>query len=195
MPKVFAEFETIYNRLKEKSKSDLRKSVVVAFPGDPALPTLFEKLSTTEQELAALSPDLGTGHPRIKQLVELLDKLNQQLDGRIDGLMQGLEVKVAAAKDRASILTKAVEDAKKKDAAMNQRFQPYFKAKRDHELQLQYLNVLKGRIVTETADAALPLSRRYPVLDSVVIAHLIDSAKLSKAEVQQLRRLLQEKEK
>ena len=159
------EYNTMLQKLKALSAAELRRAVSVAFPADSQLPQLFDKLAQTDQELARVGPDLGKDNPDLKKLEDLRATISNQIDQRIEGLIQGLEVRAAAAESKTKFLANEVETAKHKDAEMSEKYQPYFTAKRDLSLEMQYRNVLMGRILQETADAALPKESVVDITD------------------------------
>ncbi len=161
----WVELKTMFDSLKVKTRKDLKKSVTVAFPYDPVLPDLMKEADNTEQQLAALQPDLGEENPKLKRFVEVSATINRQIDDRLDGLLQGLEARVNAAKMRVDHLREIVENAKTNDVKKAAEYQPYFKQKRDLDLEIRYRDVLRGKILQETADFALPKSSIVEITD------------------------------
>jgi polysaccharide biosynthesis transport protein len=165
----YAEISTLYIQLKELSKPELKKAVIVASP-DQQLATLMERLADTEQKLASLSEIYAPAHQEIASLRKMFDQINRQVNDRLEGILAGLNAKTAQAKARLDELARAVDSAKNRDikAAVDRR--PYFQAKRDLESLQLVRERLTLRIIQEKVDAAIP---------RVGIVEIIDQAEAS----------------
>jgi capsular exopolysaccharide synthesis family protein len=141
--------------LATKAPSLLRKSILTAF-NDELLSKLMQDLSTTEVTLASKATVYGPESPEIKQLAAMQADLNTKVNDRIDGMLSGLEVNVAAKKAQLDSLAQAVDAAKTNDVERAALFRPYFESKRRLENLQKIMDAVVLRIEQERIDASLP---------------------------------------
>ncbi len=144
----------LLGKLKElttKGPTVLRKSILTAF-NDELLSQLMQQLSTTEATLASKSTVYGPESPEIKQLAAMNNKVNE----RIDGMLSGLEVTVAAKKAQLDSLAQAVDAAKTNDVERTALYRPYFEAKLRLENLQKIMDAVVLRIEQERIDATIP---------------------------------------
>jgi len=148
----------------DKGDAELRKSILTAI-NDELLAKLMMDLSATEATLAMLKETLGPQHPDFRSRAAMQADLDDKINQRINGILAGLKVKVEAFKANLDSLAKSVDDARKKDADMTEKYRPYFEARR----RLDDLQKLRGavhlRILQETVDAALPKTSIVEITD------------------------------
>jgi len=148
----------LLGKLKElaaKGPTVLRKSILTAFH-DELLSQLMQQLSSTEATLASKSTVYGPENPEIKQLAAMQVDLNNKVNDRIDGMLSGLEVNVAAKKAQVASLAQAVDAAKTNDVEKSALYRPYFEAKRRLEILQKIMDAVVMRIDQERIDASLP---------------------------------------
>jgi polysaccharide biosynthesis transport protein len=160
----YAGISTLYNQLKELSKPELKKAVIVASP-DQQLGTLMERLADTEQKLASLSEIYSAAHPEVSSLRKMFDQINRQVSDRLEGILAGLNAKTAQSKARLDELTRAVDSAKNRDIKAAGERRPYFQAKRDLESLQLVRERLTLRIIQEKVDAAIPRGGIVEIID------------------------------
>jgi uncharacterized protein involved in exopolysaccharide biosynthesis len=76
---------------------------------DPELTELSRMVSATERNLMLLQLDLTSNHPEGIKQKSLLEKVTQQLDSKIDGMLVGIATRVESAKERLQIITQHFE--------------------------------------------------------------------------------------
>jgi succinoglycan biosynthesis transport protein ExoP len=165
----FAGINTLFQQLKDLPRPELKKAVTVAAP-DPHLGLLLDRLAETEQKFAQLTEVYNLEHPELASLKKMLDRINQQVDDRLEGILRGLEAKTAQTKARLDALADAVQKAKDVDISSAIKRRPYFQAKRDLESLQLVRERLTLRIIQEKVDAAIP---------RVGIVEIIDQAEAS----------------
>ena len=157
----------LMNKLKElraKGGSELRRSILSAYP-DPDLGRLVQDLWATEATFQKISTSLGPEHPQVRELAAMLKDLNLKVNDKIEGIMAGLDVRATAKKASLDSMIKDVEDAKRADATMTERYRPYFSVKRDLESQQKIRDAILLRVLQETVDAAIPKSSIVEIID------------------------------
>jgi capsular exopolysaccharide synthesis family protein len=153
--------------LKKKSRAELRKTIPTAFP-DAHLDRYLDDLATTEQRYAGLITDYSDKHPDIQRLMQVMKTLNEQIESRIDGVLSGLEVRVAQSKAYAEDLKRQFEAAKTEDASKREQYAPYFKAKRDLENKQRILDTIFMRILAEKVDQKIPKGSSVVIVDNAI---------------------------
>jgi beta-lactamase regulating signal transducer with metallopeptidase domain len=138
----------------EKGVSELRKLIPTVAP-DEILSRLLQELAITEATLVRLRVNYGEEHPEVKAVAAMQSDLSKKVDQRIEGILSGLELKVAAAKAQLDSLAKSVSDAKGQDAEMTAQYRPYFREKRELDNLQKVRDAVVLRILQETVDADL----------------------------------------
>ena len=142
-------------RLTKLNRERLRKSLLTV-KYDVSLEKLLTDHAQTEQQLTVKRKDYAEDHPEVLKAASLLSNINSQVEAKVEGIMLGLETKLAAFKAQDEILTTEVNEAKEKEIKGAEKNRPYFKAKRELESHQRVLDALTVRVASETVDASLP---------------------------------------
>jgi beta-lactamase regulating signal transducer with metallopeptidase domain len=102
-----AEFE----KLKALDHEALKKALPIAAP-DTQLNELLSELDLAEQELDSLQEKYTQIHPRVRVAQAAVDDLNRKVDARMEGIMLGLETRVAFSKAYAETIRTDLEKLK-----------------------------------------------------------------------------------
>jgi beta-lactamase regulating signal transducer with metallopeptidase domain len=147
--------QSLYEQLAALSRPELRKIIQTAAP-DPLLAALFERLADTEQKLASMAESFAAGHPERQQLTRMIEKINRQVDDRMDGILAGLKARKTSLEIQAKQLASQIEEYRERDIKVWSGYRDYFNAKR--ELQNLYLirDRVHLRLLEEKIDAAAP---------------------------------------
>lgn len=89
--------KTLLDKLKSMDPESLKKALPIA-TADAQLNTLLGELDLAQQALLKLKVDYAPDHPKYKSAQELVDDLNRKIDDHVDGILTGLDSKVAASK-------------------------------------------------------------------------------------------------
>ncbi|MGN6386611.1 MAG: M56 family metallopeptidase [Verrucomicrobiota bacterium] len=127
----------LYSRLQGLSRAELRK-VLPTLVRDRQLEELETSLNKAEQEYAAFAIDKRDQHPDVKRIKRVMQTINQQIEDRVDGIMNGLVLQAP----RKSTADSSRETADSK---------PLIQAKRDLENNERILETISRRIATENA--------------------------------------------
>ena len=150
--------------LKTRGSGELRRAILTA-NYDPQLGKLLEDLWATEATLAKLKETHGPEHPEFKSVAAMQSKLDNQVNDRIAGMLEGMEVQVAAAKAQLDSLVHTVDAAKTNDVETTSQYRPYFEAKRELENLMRIRDAVQLRVIQETVDKALPKSSIVEITD------------------------------
>jgi capsular exopolysaccharide synthesis family protein len=148
-------------RLKELRKltpSQLRNAIATVF-NDPNVQSLLQAVTDAELRLEVLKQDFGPDHPTVRSQLTSLEKLREQMDARLDGIIRGFEVEYEMAQARVDVLQKQFDEAKNAAMAMEEeRFLPFRNAQRAEESETRLFEALKQRLQQESTDIQMPRS-------------------------------------
>ena len=161
---LYTQQATLLQGLQEQSLEELRESIMTANP-DAQLDALIREYQTGQTTLANKSIDLGEGHPTIKSLKAAMESLNQQIDNRIKGILAGLELRVNSSLAQVRELQKSVDDAKAKEAKVQEEGREYFDAKRKLSNTTRMRDTILFRIMQEEVDLDLPKTSSVEIID------------------------------
>ncbi len=160
----YTQINTLYTHLTNLSSVQLRKAIGTASP-DQHLAGLLEKFSETEQKLAVLVESYGPDNPEVKSARSMKDQIKEQVDQRLEGILEGLKAKATSFKARMEEMQVLVDRARTNDNATAIARRPYFQAKRDLENAQVVRERLWLRIVQERIDATIPKTGIVDVID------------------------------
>jgi polysaccharide biosynthesis transport protein len=156
-------YRTMLQKLEGLPKMQLRETLPTVQPDDQ-LSAMLRTLTEANNSLAAKT-DLGPENTQIKALKALIEKVNDQIDARVQGLTNALGVLASSHEMRALTLQSKVNEAKDKDSANMEKYRPYFAAKRDVETHQRIFDAIELRILQEQVDSSLPKKSIVRVTD------------------------------
>jgi succinoglycan biosynthesis transport protein ExoP len=160
----YARMVTTYAALTNSSRPELKRAIVNVVT-DPLFSRMLEELSIHETKLAALTNTLGFSNPEVKGIRDSLTVLNNQIDKRLEGILEGLLITLNGRKESLASLTAEVAKAKATDIQQAIKRRPYIAMKRDLE-NWQFLRErLYARILQEKVEAVLPRVNIVEILD------------------------------
>lgn len=159
----FTNLLTLANQ--EGGRDRLRNALPVVFPGDVLLVELMQRASEVRQQLIAVSSTLAEKHPDVVRLQRQLDQIEQEIEGRVDGIMSGLEAEMRSTLSTLNMLTNRVEEARAEDIARARDYREYFTKKRELENQNIMVDVLTRKLAQEMFDAKIPRTQIVQITD------------------------------
>ncbi|MEC9331453.1 MAG: polysaccharide biosynthesis tyrosine autokinase [Verrucomicrobiota bacterium] len=162
---VYTQQATLLQGLQGQNPEELRNSILTAYP-DAQLDALVREYQTGQTTLANKSIDLGDGHPTIKSLKAALQSFESQIKNRIQGILAGLELRVKSSLAQVKELQKAVDDAKTKEAKIQEEGREYFDAKRKLSNTTRMRDTILFRIMQEEVDLDLPKTSSVEIIDN-----------------------------
>lgn len=151
--------------LQGLSTNELRKAILTAVPGEEVLPNLLRDLSQAEQMLAKLLQDYSPEHPEVQATKALRDKVEAQVNERVQGIMLGLETQVKTFEERYNALSNRVEEGKARVAEEATQQREYYALKSDLEKEERVYDALYLRTLQEKFDAKIPAESIVTVVD------------------------------
>lgn len=146
------------DELKKLSPQQLRNAIATVF-SEPNVQSLLQSLTESELRLEILKQDFGPEHPNVRTAIVQRDKINQQLEARLEGIMRGFEIEYKMADQRLTELQKQLDDLKKTSLDLDSAaFLPYRNALREEESETRLYEALKARIQQTTIELEVPRS-------------------------------------
>jgi capsular exopolysaccharide synthesis family protein len=142
---------TLYSNLTNLTRAEFKTAVLTASP-DLHLQGLLERQADAEQKLADLVETYSPEHPEVIRVKGILSRINDQVNDRLDGILEGLRVKTTTAKARYDSYVAEVEKVRKDDIETAIRRAPYFNAKRELERLKEFREKLAVKISGERVD-------------------------------------------
>ena len=158
---------TLLDKLKTMSRSDLRKALPIAY-SDTQLNDLLSEYDLAQQAVIKLKIDLAPDNPKYKSAQELVDDLDRKINERVDGILLGLDAKVAYAKAYLDTLTNDFQKAEEGDLEMATKSAPYFAAKEELNRAKLWRETLELKTKQEQTDVNLPRARMVTVMDKAI---------------------------
>lgn len=155
---------TTFNQLTNYTRVELKRAMLTVVP-DQLLANLLQLLSTEEGKLAQITNSLSLDHPDVKGIRGTIAVLNDQIDGKLDGMMRGLEANVNAKRAELNAVTLERERALTNDISKAVARSPYNQKKRELESLMVARDKLKSRIIEEKVQAAIPKTAIVQMID------------------------------
>jgi succinoglycan biosynthesis transport protein ExoP len=150
--------EARIQELKKLTPLQLRNSIATLI-NVPDVQTLLQNLTDSELKLEVLKEEYGPDHPNVRSALSARDKLNEQLDARLEGIMRGFEVEAAMADARVKEIQQQLDDAKAKALALeSERYLPFRNAVREEDLENKLYEALKINLQSESIKLQVPRS-------------------------------------
>jgi Mg-chelatase subunit ChlD len=111
-----ARMEATLQQLTNSSRADLKRTVAT-LTQDSSLQKLLEQLSLNETQLAEMTNSLAPGHPGIKLVRDKVAVLNGEIDAKLDGMIDGLRIRLDAGREALETLTRKLDEPLPKLAA------------------------------------------------------------------------------
>ena len=162
--KLYDELNMQMQQLKPLDSKKLR-DVLPGVNPDGTLSSLIDKLHESEQQYVQLTNDYAISNPAVTRVKSVIDKLNEQINDRVSGIIFGMETKVASQKASVDSLIKQVADAKQASQDEATESQPYWDEKRNLERLLDLHKLLFTKIETERLDLKIPRTQMVSITD------------------------------
>jgi capsular exopolysaccharide synthesis family protein len=150
--------------LRETSREDLKKVLPTAIQ-DPQLTEYLQQLNLLEQTRIQLRKDLLDEHPSVVTVTRQIQDLERKITERAEGIMRGMEVRVASMKGHLDSLKTNVAEAKQLDIAKAQKSRPYFEKKRELMNLIDFKVLLEKKLAAENIDLAIPKTTMVEIVD------------------------------
>ena len=163
----YAREEKLLQQLKKTPAEELKRILPTVAP-DPQLNELLSQLNTLQQSLIQMNKDVADTHPSITTAKRQMDDLNRKIRERTDGILKGMELRVASLKVHWESLTSSVQKAKEADVSNAAKTRPYFEAKQRLDELTRFRSILNMKLASEQIDAGIPRSPLVEIVDRAV---------------------------
>ena len=137
-----------YKQVTSQSRAELRQTISSALP-DTQLSQLMQQLDMAEQKLADLIEDRAPEHPDVKRITRVVAQIDKQIESRIDGIVGGLQAKIAAERAHLDALTNELDQARARYVQRSQQNRPYQESLQELRAQEEVLQRLRLRMLDE----------------------------------------------
>ncbi len=165
----FVAQETLLNQLKGIQTNQGLERLAQAIPTaaqDTLLSSWLEQLNFAGQKLLTATNQYGPEHVEEITAKAQVELLRTNIQNRVEGVIAGLDVKVAAMKNSLEDLKRQVDEATERDIATASKSRPYFAAKRELEELLRFKTILDMKISSEHIDLGLPKTIMVKIVDT-----------------------------
>jgi uncharacterized protein involved in exopolysaccharide biosynthesis len=146
---------TLHEYLAGLSRPQLRKVIQTAAP-DPQLSSLLDRLADNEQKYASLAELYAKDHPEVVALRRMREKIDQQINDRLEGILAGLKARRDSVAAQTKELKGQIEEYTQLDLDAPTKYREFFNTKRELENLYTVRDRLHLRLLEEKIDAALP---------------------------------------
>jgi uncharacterized protein involved in exopolysaccharide biosynthesis len=153
--------------IQKRGTEELRYRILTVSP-DQELAKLLNDLWTTDAELARMRELFGPEHPDYRSTAAMHAKLETTVNERIQGMIDGMGLRVAALRARMQRVNDATDQARKRESEMAEKYRDYFLARRDLENQQKIRDALLLRKLQESVDAKIPLPSIVEIIEPAV---------------------------
>ena len=111
----YTRMNTLYTALSAK-EGPLRRVMISTVWPNQNLDELQRRFAQAQRELAGLTNDFGPDHPDVKRAQAVLARINQQVDIKVDAIMEGMKERLASVKDVLDRTVAMLDQARTNDA-------------------------------------------------------------------------------
>jgi beta-lactamase regulating signal transducer with metallopeptidase domain/uncharacterized protein involved in exopolysaccharide biosynthesis len=153
--------------IKDRGTDDLRHRILTASP-DQELGKLLHDLWSTEAAMAKMNELVSVEHPDYRSLLAMHARLDMIVNERIQGMMDGMEVRVNSLRAQVQTLNDTVSRERKKESEMTEKYRDYFLARRDLENQQKIHDAILLRKLQESVDAKIPRTLLVEIIEPAI---------------------------
>jgi uncharacterized protein involved in exopolysaccharide biosynthesis len=139
----------LLNHLETLTTNQLVQTLPTAAQ-DNLLVSFLEQKNMVDQRVVSIGRDFGSNNPTLVKALALQAELQHEIDERVQGIMDTLNVKVDALRKALTNLDQRVETAKAADLKEGTASLPYFDAKRLLEELIRFRTLLENKIAAES---------------------------------------------
>jgi len=161
---IYRKQQTRFTELKQIPPDQLRNALGPVV-NDEILSRRLEELSLAEKEFVSKSRDLGPQNPDYLRMQAVIQKLNEQVDSRVKGIMLGLETDLKAQSAALTLTEEKLEEAKQRNRTAAEKNRSYLLALNQLEQAQRLQQTIKTKILVEQSDEVIPRSTAVHIVD------------------------------
>ena len=163
----YVRYKTQLDEVVKLSPTDLRLSLYTVVP-DPTLQRLTESLTEYKAALTKLTGELGLEHPQVKVWRNLIENTTTELDNRIKGIINGMEINVRSFSNRLAKVSEMLEASKQEMTDQTTLSLPYIEKKKEADRLDRTIAALELRVEQQNLDAELSMDSMVKVIDKAL---------------------------
>ena len=160
----YVRYKTQLDEVVKREPVDLRSSLYTVAP-DPTLQRLTESLTEYKAALTKLTGELGLEHPTVKNWKNLIENTTTELDSRIKGIMDGMEINVRSYSNRLEKVIEMLETSKKEMTDQTTLSLPYMEKKKEADRLERLIAALELRVEQQNIDSQLSMESMVKIID------------------------------
>lgn len=150
--------EARLTELKKLTPVQLRNAIATII-SDPNVQQLLQNFTDIETRIESMKEDYGPEHPLVRAAIATRDKLEEQIDNRLEGIMRGFEVEYSMSQARLKELQRQLDEAKSSSLTLeSEKFLPFRNAQREEDDETRIYQNLKSRIEQVAIETEVPRS-------------------------------------
>lgn len=157
---------TLLEKLRGLKPDELPQAIPTTGIQDQNLSELLQAQTLTDQKLIATEKEFGPKYVEVEKLAAQSADLKQKIRERAEGILRGLDARVASLQQGLSDLSNEVVKATQADVDKANETQPYFQAKLNLEEQQRFRQMLYLKIASEKTDLQLPRNSVVAIVDT-----------------------------
>jgi len=161
---IYRKQQTRFTELKQIPPDQLRNALGPVV-NDEILSRRLEELSLAEKEFVSKSRDLGPHNPDYLRMQAVIQKLNEQVDSRVKGIMLGMETDLKAQSAALTLTEEKLEEAKQRNRTAAEKNRSYLLALNQLEQAQRLQQTIKTKILVEQSDEVIPRSTAVHIVD------------------------------
>ena len=151
--------EWMWKSLSAIDPNELQNVMDIAVP-DELLTTLLKARAEGERRLASMGQKFGPETPDARAAREEQNKVGEQIERRIHGMLAGMRLKIDATRAQIELLQVEMDKARDREAKRAQAMWPYFDARRELDERRKVRDAILLRMLQEQMDSAVSGSER-----------------------------------
>lgn len=159
--------ETLVEDLEKMTFEQLTEAIPTAVQ-DTLLSSRLEQRTLAQQRLVMLEKDYGPANPEVQKANAQLAALNDEVKGRVEGVMMALKARVNSLKRGLDALDQKVKEAETTDIEKARESRPYWDAKRRLDELERFRQFIFLKIATEKIDVELPKTVMVQIIERAV---------------------------
>ena len=163
----YVRYKTQLDEVVKLSPTDLRLSLYTVVP-DPTLQRLTESLTEYKAALTKLTGELGLEHPQVKVWRNLIENTTTELDNRIKGIINGMEINVRSFSNRLAKVSEMLEASKQEMTDQTTMSLPYIEKKKEADRLDRMIAALELRVEQQNLDTELSMESMVKVIDKAL---------------------------
>lgn len=162
--------EKLMEQIRARKGDDLRNFLASsASLTTPELTALLGNLNQAEQRRVSLLTQLGPEHPDVKNVIAILNTINNQIESQVQGILSSLEAKLEANRKAGEDLERQITETTTKNAADIAKAAPYSRAKQDLETKQRLRSAMQMELNQQIINGEVSRESSVQLIDKALV--------------------------